>query len=280
MLDDYQEWISSVYRGTILQIVKDSPGLNVKQIASRVPAGQEKFLESIRSHFTKAREWRLSPGKSRDTVRKHLYAMLSDGEVEKIGQGYFVRQSPVSVEPNKAVTQLLSDSLSRNSFEEWRSPLAHNVASCRIASDPAWSHHELADLFAVQTRRFTRSLFWLDDILEDAIVRERLSDDVYSERMGARNSIDMDLLEKGWKSYFGNTKLFSVTFAISPPEFLNFLKSPIGHNLAIRHLKRTWNWILENVEKDRLDRQRLKRQRHKRQLLEQERLKKTRRNQE
>ena len=69
------------------------------------------------------------------------------------------------------------------------------------------------------------------------------------------------MLEKGWKSYFGDTKLFALTFAFSPPEVLEFLKSQVGRKLATKYLQRNWNKISEDVEKDRWDRERLERER-------------------
>jgi len=104
-------------------------------------------------------------------------------------------------------------------------------------------------------------LFWLNDILRDAIANEHLSEKVFSQRRNGRAHINMDLLEKGWKSYFGDTKLFTLTFAFSPPEVLEFLKSPVGRNLATKYLQNKWNKISEDVEKDRRDRERLARER-------------------
>ena len=270
MLDDRQLWASSLYREGVLQVIKDNPGVNVTGVAAKLPEGLKKFLE-LNPHISNAKEWKRPSASSRDTARKHVYELLAAEKIMKVDQGYCACESSgtgerktSSTEFGDAVSKLLSDSLAsktNKTFLDWFSPLDPKAASSRILSDPMQSHERFADFFALQNGRFTDSLFWLNDFLRDAIARGHLSEKAFSKRRNGKAHINTDLLEKGWKSYFGDTKLFTLTFAFSPPEVLEFLKSHVGRNLATIYLQKNWSEISEDVEKDRKDRERLTRER-------------------
>lgn len=126
--------------------------------------------------------------------------------------------------------------------------------------------NNLLTFFVLLSGRFSKRLFWFDDILRDAIASEHLSDKVFvpSHHRVKPGKIDSELLDAGLKSYFGRNELFTVVYALSPPRFREFLKSDIGKKLASRYLEANWRFIQDAIARDKRDRRILRGQRMKR----------------
>ncbi len=158
MLDENQLLTSSVYRGAILDLIEYIPGRNITQISEDLPVQIRKFLEVAGGTLPKDFVFKPPSGTSRRTVRKHLYELISEGKVDKIGAGYVVRPSQISSHLYDAVTRLLSDSLQKKSFSDWSYPPAFDVASARIFTDPPYSHEAFADFFRASEPEVCREL--------------------------------------------------------------------------------------------------------------------------
>jgi len=262
--DPYQLWIHSLYHAAVRQVIEEHPGLNVKQISALLPASREKILESLRGHrslskSTRTREIdlnRVPPagiGESRITVRKHLNQMLASGEIKKVRRVFYARKSVESTGLIRALNELLV----KGTPQDWTFPVAQNVAVYRTIVDPPKTRDRFDDFFDAQIPKFAKSLFCLDQIIEHAIGSNKLSPEFYDRQ---KDELDMKKLKKGWARYFGNTRLFVLAYAISPPKFLKFLRTDEGQSLAKRMLARNWESIVTEGRKERDENQRLKRQ--------------------
>ena len=90
--------------------------------------------------------------------------------------------------------------------------------------------------------RFAKELFWLEDMVILALRHGRLSRKALSKK-----GIDFTLLSKGLKRSFGNTELILLTFALNPPELLNFLETASGQALAKKSLEEKRDDILRKA---------------------------------
>jgi hypothetical protein len=237
-------------------MVRESLGLNVKQVAANLPDTLSRVRNSLKqehaalpagTRYDDLRQ-RLNrfpdpgPGQSRKTVRKHLKDLLSLGLVTKIGLGYYPTE-PVRV---SRLGESVGRSLSEGTYYDWIFPAQADLALCRISVDPPQNLHRFDDLFNAQMQRLTRNLFFLDDMLVDGIGRG-----YFSTRVFQRGSLNLDLLKEGWQSYFGDTKMLVLSAAVSPPDFLKFLTTPSGRDLANRTLDRQWSDIMDEAERIR-----------------------------
>jgi hypothetical protein len=205
----------------IWETVKANPELNVTQIAKI-------------THL------------QRRIVRKHLNHIRERGEIDKIGAGY-VLVPPISIELN----DLTHKTLATNSCEDWNPIFPHNVAGAYVFSEPDKSHNLYRYLFDPIVETFFKDGFWIDNILAYAISWRRLRKNVVSK--GLQPEMNVKLLKRGWRACFGDSKLFIVAFAFSPPHFLDYLTTPAGQKWLTRHLTSNWNSVLGQVKKQRLE---------------------------
>ena len=212
MLDEHQAKLSSDHRALIRKILASNPGLNVSQIAE---------IAAL----------------DRKTIRKHLGEMQDKSLAKKIGADYFLA-SGTSDELNNLVKKTF-----REGFLNAHNVLfARNIAGCYSITDPDESRYDFQNLFESKVVRFILDGLWLDEILADAIRLGFVSDQVYSEK-----GIDQELLRKGWKLCFGDTRLIVFAYAISPPDFLSYLQSKRGKSWAEGVLEARWDWIMKKV---------------------------------
>jgi hypothetical protein len=250
---DGQRWIYSVYQSAVLQMVRGSPGLNVKQMAAKLPESLRNVKDSLRKqHATlpagptyddlRKRLDRFpdpGPGQSRRTVRKHLKDLLSLGLVTKIGIEYYATE-PIQ---SSQLDERVSKSLTEGTHYDWFFPSQASLGLCRISVDPPQYLHRFDDLFNAQLQRLTRKLFFFDDILVDGIGKG-----FFSRRTFQKNSLKLDLLKEGWTKYFQDTKMVVLSVALSPSDFVKFLTTASGLDLANRILDRQWLDIVDQAE--------------------------------
>ena len=243
--DPYQLWVGWIYRQAIRRIVNQHEGLNITEIAARLPKSREDVLQSIRSLRNAESSYplmnrslpRLGRGNARDTARKHLTEMLADGEVQKVGIKFYLRK-PIE---SKKLTKSVGDLISKGPHRDWSFQTAQGAAIYRTIVDPHDKRHRLDGFLDGQVQRIAETVFYLDEILEQAIATGDLAEETYTPSTG---TINMKLLRRGWRRYFGNTKLLALLFVFSPPKFLKFLGTPVGQDLAERMLSKYWDSIL------------------------------------
>lgn len=253
--DPYQSWVESLNRDAVRNIIEKEPGLNISQIAQKLPKMREALLAqeidresrlpaALKESLPKLERKLPKAGDSRKTARKHAYEMLIMGRVKKIGAGYYFvpLESRVSTELIQSVNNLLT----RGKPFDWNFPLAHDVAIYRIVVDPPHYHDQFAGFLNSQIPGFTSSLFFLDAILEDAVGTGCMPTGFYDSR---KNAIRLDQLRKGWDNYFRDTKLIVLAFAIEPRKLLQFVESPTGRELALEMLGTRWPTIEKGAKK-------------------------------
>jgi len=200
----------------IHKILELNPGLNQRQISEKT-------------------------GLDRKTIRKHLGKMQDRSLAEKIGAGYFLAGGS-----SDKLNSLVKKAFRENFLGEHNILFVRNVAGCYTIVDPDKSHFLFQDLFESKVKRFKDDGLWLDEILVYAIRYGFVSRRVYSKK---RRKIDRELLRRGWRRCFGNTRLLVFACAISPPDFLRYLSSPRGISWATRVLETKWNSIMNEVAK-------------------------------
>ena len=227
------------------RIVEQHPGLNITEVAARLPESREEVWQFIRSLRNAESNYPmvnrnlppLGQGSARDTARKHLTEMLADGEVQRVGNRFYLKKP---IESNE-LTKSINDLVSKGPHKDWSYPTAQGAAICRTIVDPEDRRHKLDSFFDDQVLRVAETVFYLDEILEHGIGTEDLKKEVYTPSTG---TINMKLLRRGWRRYFGNTKLLALLLVFSPPKFLKFLGTPVGQDLAERMLSKYWNSIV------------------------------------
>jgi hypothetical protein len=268
--DPYQSWVESLNRDAVRNIIENEPGLNLSEIAQRLPRMREALLAqeveqesrlpaALKESLPKFKRRLPKPGDARKTARKHAYQMLSMGRVEKIRRGYY-RLPPESRVPTK-LTQSVNELLTHGTPSDWNFPIARDAAIYRIFVNPPRYHDHFAGLLSSLIPRFTHSIFFLDEILEDAIGSGYMSVGVYDH---GKKSINLEQLRKGWNDYFEDTKLIVIAFAIDPPRLLEFVQSPIGRGLTTNMLANSWPSIEKSATKRLMLKARLSKIRQKR----------------
>jgi hypothetical protein len=237
-----------VYLNAVKSIVESNPiGLNTKQIADQLPEARQRIIELIRAQpniATVQGQWSLAnlpdAGRSRKTVRKYLRELLRSKMAKRVGILHYPTQPTSSDKLNRAIDKLLVGS----EHQDWA--FEPNVAIYRYYIDPREHRDQIDDFFDSHIPRFANSLFFLDQILEDAIGSGQMSSRVLSP---TRKAIDLKLLRAGWERYFGSTKLFILAYAVSPPELLKIIKTKEGSQLAARILAERWSGILTGAKR-------------------------------
>jgi hypothetical protein len=254
LTDEYQRWLYSINWAAILDVVRSNPGLNIRQIAERLVETRERIFAEEKEQQAKLpqalEKFKIDLSKrklpksrdSRKTVRKHLHKMLSMGLVTRIGLRHYTQEKRQSTE----LTQSVDDLLKTGTAFNWSYPLAHNVAIYRIAIDPEKNRHRFDDFTNSLAPMFTETLFFLNYIVQDAIGSGYVSERGYNERTG---SISFNILTDGLNKYFADTELCAITFAFSPPKLVEFLRTPIGQDLAKKLLASTWTEIMFEAKK-------------------------------
>ena len=256
--DPYQLWLGWIYREAIRRIVKQHVGLNITEIAGRLPESREELLQGVRSLHNAEANFPminrslppLGKGKARDTARRHLTEMLAEGEVQRVGIRFYPKKP---VKSDKLI-ESLSDIVSREPYIDWSFPTSQGAAIYRTIVYPKDSRHQLRSFFDRQVQRNAETVFYLDEILEHAIGTGKLVEEAYTPTTG---SINVQLFKKGWNRYFGNTKLLALLFVFSPQKFLKFLGTPVGRDLAERMLSRHWKSILARGKQELTDNEKL-----------------------
>jgi hypothetical protein len=232
-----------VYLNAVKSIVESNPtGLNTGQIAEKLPEHRQKIIDLLKAHPSRVpTHWSLEnlpdAGKSRKTVRKYLKELLKFRNVKKVGIAYYPSEQISSDELIQAVDKLLASP----DHQDWQ--LGQNLAIYRTYIHPKEYRNRIDDFFDSHIPRFANSLFFLDQILEDAIGSKQMSSRIFTEGKG----INYELLRTGWERYFGSTKLFILAYAVSPPELLKFLETKDGSQLGKRILAERWSDILRGA---------------------------------
>jgi hypothetical protein len=248
-LNGYQKWMKDTYRELIFYIIREKPGLNATEIIKTIPKMRNEWF-NLKGHDAKTKELAHKFPKetpSRKTIYKHLKELLYLGRIEFVSGGYvatFKRIEQISPKFNKQVHKLLSEDIQ----DYWYTGHAGEVAACYISSDPQYSFRNYQDLLNVQVSKFQDSLFWFEDLLENSIISGNLSTNVYSKK---RKKINSKILLEGLHKYFNESKLFTFTIAIKPPELLEFLNSKTGQALALDILEEKWDDIIKKAMRKR-----------------------------
>jgi len=245
-MDPYQRWVYATYHSLIRDLIKSNNyGLNISQITARLgelltPEYRQRLETPVLKHG-----WKMPKGKpTRKKVGEHVYALWADPKesVARVGGGYYFVDSS-STRLNASVRQVLR----KENWVDWNISPARNLAGCYTATDPPTSHHLFIDLFKQQVKGFISGGYWLNDILAYMIRYKLISTEVYSKG----NGIDKRLLREGWERCFGNTRLLLLAYAISPPDFLEYLMSRHGASWATNVLEKKWDSIMNEVAKRR-----------------------------
>jgi hypothetical protein len=179
---------------------------------------------------------------TRKTVRKHLGRMLLEGKVWNIRFRYILMEDVYG--KSYELDSLVRKVLCQNAMEDVNYAFVHNTAGCYLTTQPALPS-ELVVATALHQQeavRFARELFWLEELVILALRHGRLSRKALSKK-----GIDFTLLSRGLKRSFGNTELILLTFALNPPELLNFLETPSGQALAKKSLEEKRDDILRKA---------------------------------
>jgi len=242
--DPYQEWVSATYHTLVRKVVESNNwGLNIIEITAKLgelltPEYRQRLEATVLEHG-----WKMPKGKpTRKIVGNHLNAMCGDPEkaVARVGGGYYIVDSS-STQLNASVRKVLR----KKNWFDWNISFARNLAGCYTITDPAKSHHLFIDLFEQQVKRFHGSGYWLKDILAYMIRYNLISSEVYSKE----NGLDKKMLREGWERCFGNTRLLVLAYAVSPPDFLEYLMSRHGASWVTKVLEKRWDSIMGEVAK-------------------------------
>jgi hypothetical protein len=234
----------AAYDELIAQVLRAIPWSNITEITNE--------LNRIRREQDINRERKLSKGATtRKTVRKHLKRMVRQGKTMKhIGlYGPAASVSGPSYKLNALVRRTLSRALRSKKVLELNFRFANDVAACYLATRPSLPRNlEIPTaVFELQAVRFARQMFWLEEIVSDALRRGHLSKEVCSG-----GKIDPDLLRRGLKRSFADTKLLVLLFALDLRQLLAYLKTPAGEAMAKRLLEDKWKSIEENSRNELL----------------------------
>jgi len=244
IIDPYQKWVSATYHSLIRDLIKSNNyGLNVSQITTRLaelltPEYRQRLEAPVLKHG-----WKMPKGKpTRKKVGEHVNALWADPKesVARVGGGYYLIDSS-STRLNASVRKFVR----KKNLVEWNISPARNLAGCYTVTDPAKSHYLFIDLFKQHVKRFIGSRYWLKDILAYMIRYNLISSEVYSKE----NGLDKKMLREGWERCFGNTRLLVLAYAMSPPDFLEYLMSPHGTSWATNVLDKKWDSIMNEVAK-------------------------------
>lgn len=183
-------------------------------------------------------------GPTRKTVSLHLNALKASGQVVEIG-GRFASAYDYVISESKPLAKSVKRLFKKAMFDQWSFIPAAGAAGLFTLAEP--DPHQLAvqDLKGLLQERFKDNLFWLGDILRDAILMRRMRPELYSKGV-----VDFDALKDGWKRYFGNTQVYVLASAINPTEFLQYLVSHPGRVLLDQWLKNNWGRIRTEVDAD------------------------------
>ena len=244
IIDPYQEWVSTTYHSLIRDLIKSNNyGLNVSQITARLaelltPEYRQRLEAPVLKHG-----WKMPKGKpTLKTVAEHLNALWAypkESVARVVGGYYFIDSS--STRLNASVRK----SVRKKNLVEWNISVARNLAGCYTITDPAKSHYLFFELFQQQVKEFRESGYWLKDILEHMLRYKLVSSEVYSKE----NGLDKKMLREGWERCFGNTRLLVLAYAVSPPDFLEYLMSPHGTSWATHFLEKKWDSIMNEIAK-------------------------------
>ncbi len=266
-----QSLIYSIYHSAIRGILEEEPsGLNVSQIASRLPRMRDRILKHPDIHLTSEQSEKLPKEATSDrkTVRKHLYEMLALTTVRCIDGLYYpvVREEPWSkelrhglylpLEPplSKELVKLNDDTLDNVEPQNWSFPPLENAAIFRTYVNPAKFRNRFDDFFGEHLQDFKTSLFFLDNILEHAI-GNGLSPQFYNPTTGR---INMRKLREGWARYFEDTKVIVWTYTINPRELFHFIETG-GQDYLKARLAAKWDVILTRGRKRLAERRAMQR---------------------
>ena len=243
-LDRHQKWVQETNRDLVDYVVRDNPWLNINQITDQVAEVRERWLQTTKAH-RKNGDRQLPKGRpTRKTVSNHLKALMSEGRIAEIG-GRFASAYDYVASESKALAKSVKRLFRKAVFDQWSFIPAARVAGFFTLADPDPDRPEIQDLKALQQERFKNNLFWLDDILRDAICTRKMSPKIYSNGV-----VNVDLLQDGWRKFFGNTRVYLLASAINPREFLGFLVTHPGRVLLDQWLKDNWEKMRTEVDTD------------------------------
>jgi len=251
-LDPHQKWVQDIYRDLVDYVVREHPGLNINQITDVVIAERENWFKRIKQSPPDENRRLPLGAPTRKTVSRHLKMLEAKSRVVEIG-GQYLSAFDYVAKHSKALSGQVKRLLKNKSFDTWSFLPAGRVAGLFTFTSPTPYHSGVADLKMLQQERFADSLFWIDDILRDAILTKKMSPKVYSNGL-----INMNLLKAGWEGFFGDTNLIIFAFAINLPEFLQFLTETRGRALLSSRLENNWERLRMDIETD-VDRLKLSR---------------------
>ena len=240
-----------IYHDMIYHIVHTYPGSNILQITEKLLEIRKDWISRVGYKVPKV-DWTLPKGKpTRKTVSKHLAELITEEHIALVGGGYVSTSHYVkkhAAELNDSVIRLLKS----GRFQVWNPMYAPAAAASYFMTKPINRSWIVQDFLHLLNEPFKNSLFWLDEILRHEISYGNLSPNAFS-----KTQLNAELISAAWRKHFGKTKLVVVAFAINPKEFLNFITSSPGRELAARHLERSWPDIVKHVNED-VDRFRLR----------------------
>jgi hypothetical protein len=243
-LDQHQIQVKHAYRNLIRYTIRHNAGLNISQIAKKIIEVRSEWQKLAKEIPDNIKSEVIKGEPQRKTITQHLDDMLNQGEIELVRNGYVATGMHLT-ESSKGINQSVVDLLSSKYLIERNFTHAGNVGACYISSKPNGSHEKFYDLLNSQIQQFGDSIFWLDDIVKHAILKNHISPEFYSKK---KNKLNMIRLIEGLSNYFGDNELFILAFAINPPNLLEFLRNPMGNSLASKYLQGRWSRIVELAE--------------------------------
>lgn len=210
-------------------------------------------------------------GNSWLTARRHLEELRKIFHyTRKVGRLYFPSRPVVSTELSAALHRLLRPP----NYQEFNFPQAPSVGLFQTYVSPTENHlvpltepfricpsymsepdtnepdriqyrYAFDEFFGSQFQEFTSRMLHLDQIIEEAIAHGKMSQEVYDQ---ARKRLNLTLLKKGWKAYFGDAKLLAWVFAINPIGLLECIETN-GEEEATRVISQHWTSIQREASK-------------------------------
>jgi DNA-binding transcriptional ArsR family regulator len=245
---DANEITKEINRDLIRYAIRQYPCRNIKQLTTILSANRKRWLPELRQHYPEARDIDLPLGAmSRDTIRNHIRALQSAGEIVQIGRGFITLREYFKGTAN-ALNARAKALLRAEEYHNRNFPYAGDAAGCYMFFDPPTSHEQIQDVLTLQTNRFGESLFWFDDMITHALLVRAISKQVYSVKAGRLNS---KLLSEGLSKWFRGSKLFALAIVVSPPQLINFLTTSPGLEWASQRLQKNWPAIMKAADNER-----------------------------
>jgi hypothetical protein len=209
------------------------------------------------------------PGKSpRITVSEHLEYLVKFHYASKIGRLYFVSEPVVSITLSEEANRLFSHDpyqdvgyLAAPDVSLFRSYVTRSNSTNTSDENKPQDYrftvpYKFDEFFNSQYRQFLQSLFHLDQMVEEAIAKGHMSEEVYDPARASIRRLNVDLLTKGLREYFADAKLLAWVCVLDPSKLLEYLQTEGGKEAAAWVISQRWSTIRDNGIERRLRMQR------------------------